>query len=275
MQAKQKMSKEPQITLETITPAVAAEYLKGNQSNRRLIYNHLNRLVSEMLAGEWRLTGDTIKLNGDRLLDGQHRLEAVVRSGVTIKCFVARNVDEDTFPMLDTGRTRIGGDVLSIAGYTNVFLTASVARVIWYFERKIDRLDGYVTNNAILLLMKRHPYLNNFVSDIQGHKFARTSSVVSSLYWLWCADHEKGDAFIDAFLKGVELKVSNPIYVLRERVINDRQLRSSRSTKTGRKALIAAFFRCWTAWLEGKTQSRLVINLPGEDFPWPAGAPYL
>jgi len=274
MQAK-KMTKQPTVSLETITPAVAAEMLKGNSLNRRLVFNHLNRLVREMLDGEWRLTGDTIKLNGDRLLDGQHRLEAVVRSGVTIQCFVARNVDPEVFPMVDTGRSRIGGDVLSASGYRNVFLTSSVARMVWYFERRISKLEGPVTNNAILNIVKRHKELPNFVADVQSFKFAKTSSIVSPLYWIWCADQDRGDQFMEAFLKGIELRVTSPIYLLRERVINDHQLRSARSSKRGRRALIAAFFRTWAAWNDNKSQIKLKIFGTGEEFLWPEGAPYL
>jgi hypothetical protein len=263
----------PSITLETITPALAAEWLRGNTVNRRIVPNHVERLASEMIGGEWRLTGDCIKFSGDRLLDGQHRLQAVVQSGITIQCFVARNVDLDAFPVLDTGRTRAGADVLSAHGYRNVFLTTSVARMLWYFERRIGALNGAVTNSAILNLVKRHKELSSFISDTSTYGFAKTSGVVASLYWLWLADNAKAEDFLDQFLKGAELKITNPIYALRERVINDHILRS---TKSGRRALVAMFFRTWEIWLSGKTQTSLrAIRPAGEEFPWPKGAPYL
>ena len=273
MSYSKKSSATPTITLETITPTMAAEWLRGNTVNRRLVPNHVERLASEMLAGEWRLTGDCIKFAGDRLMDGQHRLQAVVQSGVTIQCFVARNVDLEVFAVLDTGRTRAGADVLSAHGYRNVFLTTSVSRMLWYFERKIGSLNGSVTNSAILNLVKRHKELPGFVSDLSTYNFAKTSGVVSSLYWVWLADSGKGEEFLDQFLKGAELKVSNPIYTLRERVINDHMLRS---TKSGRRALVAMFFRTWESWLSGKSQVSLrAIRPAGEEFPWPKGAPYL
>lgn len=263
----------PIITLETITPAMAAEWLRGNTVNRRIVSNHVERLASEMLAGEWRLTGDCIKLNGERLLDGQHRLQAVVQSGVTIQCFVARNVDLEAFPVLDTGRIRQGGDVLSAHGYRNVFITASVCRLVWMFERKMGSLNASVTNSAILNLVKRHPGLTSFISDVSAYGFAKTSGIVASLYWVWSVDNAKGEEFLEQFLKGAELKISNPIYPLRERVINDHMLRA---TKTGRRALVAMVFRVWETWLAGKSQTSLkAIRPAGEDFPWPKGAPYL
>lgn len=272
MQANKKMN-NPVITLETISPHTAAEMLKGNTVNRRLVFNLVDRLASEMSAGEWKVTGDTIKFNGDRLLDGQHRLEAIVRSGVTVQSFVARSVDSDAFPVLDTGRTRMGSDVLSAHGYRNVFITASTARMVWFFERKMASLNETITNSAVLNLCKRHPELPSFISDVHCYRFAKTSGVVASLYWVWLSDRTKGDEFLAQFLKGIELKVTNPVYVLRERLINDHQLRS---TKQGRRALIAAVFRTWDAWLTGKTVGHLKATQPSSaDFPWPKGAPYL
>jgi hypothetical protein len=273
MSYSKKPSSPPVLTLESITPALAAEWLKGNTVNRRIVPHHVERLASEMLAGEWRITGDCIKLNGDRLLDGQHRLQAIVQSGVTIACFVARNVELEAFPVLDTGRIRMGGDVLSAHGYHNVYITASVCRLVWQFERKIGSLNASVTNSAILNLVKRHPELTSFISDVSAFGFAKTSGIVASLYWVWSIDNAKGEEFLAQFLKGAELKITNPIYPLRERVINDHMLRA---TKSGRRSLVAMFFRVWEAWLSGKSQTALKATRPaGEEFPWPKGAPYL
>lgn len=270
MQAK-KMSAA--VTLEQITPHVAAEMLRFNNTNRRMVPNHLNRLISEMLAGEWRVTGDTIKINGDRLLDGQHRLEAVVRSGVTIWTYVARNIDVDAFDVLDTGRSRAGGDVLSALGYHNVFITASAARMVWYYEHKITRLDGPVSNHAIVNCVKRHGELPAFISDVSTHSFCKTGAIVSALYWIMLSDREKADQFIDSFARGLELKTTSPIYVMRERVINDHVLRA---TKSGRQRLVAMMFRTWDNWLAGKPAQYLKATRPDEaGFPWPKGGPYL
>ena len=68
-----------QVEIETITPAKAAEYLKFNRSNRRVIYRRVDFYVKQMEKNQWKLTGDSIKFNGQNLIDGQHRLEAVIR----------------------------------------------------------------------------------------------------------------------------------------------------------------------------------------------------
>jgi hypothetical protein len=74
--------REPVVAIETITPKQAQVILAHNDRNRSLASSRVTVYSGAMLAGEWRMNGETIKFNGDgTLLDGQHRLAAVVRSG--------------------------------------------------------------------------------------------------------------------------------------------------------------------------------------------------
>src|SRR6202000_1005946 len=79
-------------------------------------------------------------------------------------------------------------------------------------------------NQDILATVIAHSDLSVFCSDVISHKFARAGIIVSSLYWLIQCGKTKGQAFTESFLTGADLQVSNPIYALRERVINDRKL---------------------------------------------------
>ena len=70
----------------TLTPALAAEWLNSNTCNRPLSTLRASRYARDMKAGDWRFNGETISFTADgRLVDGQHRLTAVVESGVTIQ----------------------------------------------------------------------------------------------------------------------------------------------------------------------------------------------
>ena len=71
-----------EIKLETITPEKAKSILQNNNANRPLNENHILFLAREMLAEQWMATPDTIKIgHHGNLLDGQHRLSALVESG--------------------------------------------------------------------------------------------------------------------------------------------------------------------------------------------------
>ena len=95
-------------TIELITPDIAKKYLLSNtDKNRNLMENYVNFLADCMLRGEWMLTGQGIgfDVNG-RLINGQHRLHACVRSGVSITIEVTRNLDPVSFRVMDAGHNR-------------------------------------------------------------------------------------------------------------------------------------------------------------------------
>ena len=95
----------------TITPDLAASWLARGGVNRKLREHYITKLVADMLRGEWRLNGEAIKLDTHgRVRDGQHRLTAIARSGVTIQSLVVRGISEKAFDTLDSGRTRSVAD---------------------------------------------------------------------------------------------------------------------------------------------------------------------
>jgi len=93
----------------TITPNVAAKLLENNPSNRPVSRTKVAEYIRQLLNGEWQTTHQGILLGkGDILLDGQHRLLAIVECGVAVKCLVSRD-DERTSPvdlMVDAGLLR-------------------------------------------------------------------------------------------------------------------------------------------------------------------------
>ena len=86
-----------------VTPELAAVYLEKNVSNRKLSRGQVLLISKQMQEGKWKKTGDTIKFSvTGRLLDGQHRLSAIVDSGVSQFLMVARGLDSNAFDVLDT-----------------------------------------------------------------------------------------------------------------------------------------------------------------------------
>jgi hypothetical protein len=86
------------INQEVITPAMAQEYLKFNTENYRSINNvRVISYAADMKAGRWQLNGEGIKFDTNgTLIDGQHRLQAIVRAGVPIEMLVIRGIEAGT-----------------------------------------------------------------------------------------------------------------------------------------------------------------------------------
>lgn len=91
----------------TITPKMAQSWLDGKAENRKIAKHHIKFLADEMLAGRWRLTHQGIAFSEDgKLVDGQHRLAAVIKAAVPIKMMITTDVPIVDFPLFDRGMSR-------------------------------------------------------------------------------------------------------------------------------------------------------------------------
>lgn len=78
-----------------ITPQIATEFLKRNTINRKLSNATINDYAKDMQCGKWDFNGESIKISIDGiLLDGQHRLWAVIVANTNVKMLVVYGVSE-------------------------------------------------------------------------------------------------------------------------------------------------------------------------------------
>ena len=108
---KQTVDLEPDLTvdIENITPNRASEILKVyNLDNYRAINDcHVAELANEMREGSWFPSVSSIAIDVNNiLLDGQHELAAVVRSGVTVRMIVKRGCNPASKDVVDTHMPR-------------------------------------------------------------------------------------------------------------------------------------------------------------------------
>jgi hypothetical protein len=94
---------------EYVTPASARAMLDANTGNRAIRRAVVAQMARAILAGEWRITHQGIAIAPcGRLLDGQHRLNAIVEAGIPVLMAVARNVPADSFAVIDGGGVSAG-----------------------------------------------------------------------------------------------------------------------------------------------------------------------
>ena len=100
---------------ELITPAKAAILLKKNGNNRSIKKTSVKAYANDMKAGNWSEDVATpIAIDDEGVLrDGQHRLNAIIESGVAVKMWVCRGVASDG--LYDGGITRSIPDQISIS----------------------------------------------------------------------------------------------------------------------------------------------------------------
>jgi len=92
-----------------ITPDIAKKMLAGNDSNRAISESTLAQYIKSMLAGEWKQNAETIKIGSSgKLLDGQHRLTAIIKSGKPMHMLVVNGVDDNVIDTIDIDKRGYG-----------------------------------------------------------------------------------------------------------------------------------------------------------------------
>lgn len=127
------MKKQKILELETISPALAEIYLARNMDkNRRKKKQKINLYAQDMKTGHWETdTPDNIisfNVNGE-LVNGQHRLEAIIASGKSVDMWVWRDVPE-TVHMFDRGISRSTADTLQIRGLNKDIASSATVAVV-------------------------------------------------------------------------------------------------------------------------------------------------
>jgi hypothetical protein len=122
-----------------ITPALAEKWINNNFRNRPLRDDTVKAYARDMINGVWIPTHQGLAFNDeDELIDGQHRLHAIVLSGVTVQTMVTFGLPSQiagkemtTMDAVDRGATRSVGDQLVIQhGFKNGSMTASICSAI-------------------------------------------------------------------------------------------------------------------------------------------------
>lgn len=166
---------------ERVTPKVAATWLaKNNIKNRRLRNRHVSMLASDMSTGRWRTTHEAIAFDSTgRLIDGQHRLAAVVKSGRVQSFLVARNLAKGTQLFVDNGCRRSLADAATFEG--DLSITSKTEAVC---RAAVDPfLSCNVTRMDLLARYKRHQEAIEWaVSSFKGCPQAVKSSAVMGVF---------------------------------------------------------------------------------------------
>ena len=137
--------------VEKITPEKAREYLKTNTNNyRKMSRATIKRYADIMKAGKWELNGEPICFSESGVLkDGQHRLAAIVMSGVSIETNVTRGVSESV-TTYNTGKRRTDVDIAHARGIECDSTLIAAARII------VNKFSANPDNTMTLEYTEKH-----------------------------------------------------------------------------------------------------------------------
>lgn len=259
------MNNNVKVARKLVTPELANDYLSSNQGNRKLSERQINFYYKQMVEGSWGCTGDTIKISSDgRLLDGQHRLHAIIRYDKPVECFIAEGVDPEVFPMIDTGKSRSASDVLSASGIGRPTSIASTAKHVIIFDQGLlgtaHNKDTAPSHKRILEFVNNNPELESVVdyaTEISKKFKFMPLYLLATLYWIIShKNHGKAHEFMSQYGSGIGLSEDSPVRLLRERLMKD----TINKKKLSNRDRAALFIMCWNLFITGKTQTHLTLQ---------------
>lgn len=250
------------VSLETVTPEIAREWLRLNVRNRKFTESQVTKVRDALVEDEWCFNGATIVFDSEgNLSDGQHRLIACVRANKPFVTLVVRGVEpmkaQDT---TDNTRRRTLHTQLQMRGEKNAKDLAS--SIVTYWQLLNHGTVGAGVTPSItqgLRLLSEHPELRSSVrvgNRAKERPVRFPTGLSAALHYSFSlAAGEDADVFWTRLSDGHDLTVGNPIFALRERCIAE----AARTNGTGmtRKYRGAITIKAWNSWIRGEEMRQL------------------
>lgn len=248
-----------------LTPKMANNLLANNTHNRKVVQSKVNLWAEAMKRGEWRMNGEAIKIAADgTILDGQHRLYAVVQSGVTVPILIITGLPTRSQETMDTGKSRTLADVLTLRGEKNaVSLAAVVAGLVRYERWGVQASFGSgnawpVTNGQAIQWLEDHPDVRETINSIRGiSKHANIPEKVAGIlhYRFTHINKEDGEDFFDKLDTGAGMEQGHPILALRKqlKIVHDDPTQGYNPRRIGGLVL-----KAWNKYRDGEMDVKLL-----------------
>jgi len=258
-----------------INAEIAAEMLKSNIDNRAETKAHIRFLKSQMDEGKWKFTADPIKISKTgRILDGQHRLMAIIESNTEHDFLICYDLDDEIFDVLDTGKNRSAANVLSIKGFDSYVAVATLTKMIIRYNSGaysglLIGAGNYVggrksiTNQDILEFAQSNDLLSyvRFGSALNDKCKLLTGTVYAFFYYLFTnIDEEAANIFFERLVSGVDLTHKDPILYLRNKLIDD----MGANNKMNSRSKMGYVLKCWNLYRKQEECSFVRFSIKDE-----------
>lgn len=255
------------VYLRDVSPMLASSILaEHNTKNRKILPSHVTALAKNMKEGTWRFNGDSIRFDSNgTLIDGQHRLMAIVKSGCTIPCIFVVGLDPDTIKCIDIEMKP--RNLKNLFEFDFVKCPGVKATTI---RRYFALRDGYVTlrggsgglmNGTLVtetietkynFYYENEDVINQVISlahslnkKTQLLPLADISSIALLLIHDLCHSYDMVNDFFEGIMMGSEIPMLNDIHCTLAKDITSKR----RMTGQYKQSLIA---KCWNYYSQGK-----------------------
>lgn len=256
-----------------VDPETATGWLSSRRKNRNINAAHVAFLAEQMERGEFVVSGETVVFNDKgEVMDGQHRLSAVVKSGKIITMLVVWGVPDSYFEVLGQGKSRNATDALAIGDHKNAALLASVARLSLRYTD-----TGFVTKfvrpsiGQITKVIEQNPGMISSCHFIAGAREVRSlmpPSAGAFAHWKLAqvSSEDEATQFMLKIATPSGMESTDPRFAL-NRMLTNLKMRGN-AFGSHPEQPVALVFKTWNLWLGGRKVNLMTIK-DGEEFPTP------
>ena len=241
----------------TMTPEWAGSILASqNNQNRSVRPNAVKKIAAAILSGDWKVThqGIAIGANG-QLLDGQHRLNAIVAAGTPVDILLTTNCDPSSFDVLDCGVNRTAADALYLSGASLAPKSAAGLKYYLLYKRDSSRVWTNIDLPPHTEILKTYIEKRDLVDraafiaqqSCQGDRIINQSAMVA--FQLLAIDqgwHTAGEQFCALLGNPVMQPQYSPVLayhkLLKNAVSVDKRYLQQRS--------LASMIKCFNYWIQ-------------------------
>lgn len=262
---------------ELVTPELAREMLSNNNGNRPIKTDPLAQYTEDMKGSRWfHGTCESIKFDKNgTLIDGQHRLTAIVDSGEPTWMLVQEGLDPEAYRYFDRGAKRSFADTLHKMGKKNRSTISGASILILEVERNRIRksLQGNPVKDESQALqyefVASHPELDEIAPIANKLRKAvpglAPSAAAAAIYLFDKKDKSMSRKFFQDIL---DRRLSGPTD---PKVVAERALQKLKDDgKSNPRTQLWILIRAWNAMRLNKTVKRInPINVrTGEPYDW-------
>lgn len=261
---------------ELITPQIAKEMLGANSKNRKVKADRVKKYAIDIELGKWvQNTGESIKIaSSGELLDGQHRLMAIIKADKPIEMLVVRGLDENVFKVIDSGVSRSSADVLAIQGIKSQHACAAIILKRFnltdsLLQGRMDiRLKKYSSNDILEAYLSDPALWDGIILNTSRwyNAFGKVipQSTIGSLYSIFRdIDSEQAFQYFEYLSTGVDIK-NKMFYHLRNTLIKNKVS----VKKMSQLKILALIVKGWNKFREGD-ESNCQFDETKHTFPKP------
>lgn len=230
---------EPKTLIIDCSPDMAMDLLTFNDpgKNRYVDESRVLQYKTEANRNTFKFNGDTICISDTfKLIDGQHRLWAIVESGKTIKIIIVTGLDEEAMVFKDLGKNRTAVDVVKINGLAKGGSGLAYVIKAYLLFKENSRMsvsigNREVPNHKVNKFCEKKDKINDVLRfmefGIMANKKVKNFFSVSQwalIYYILYSlpfsnpdkDRKKVTEFMTKFVEGNDLGRLDPIKLLRD-----------------------------------------------------------